>query len=181
MHFYDDERTAIMIDGVNLYAASRALGFDIDYKRLLTFFRSRSRLVRAAYFTIIAEDNEYLAIRPLIDWLAYNGYAVITKPTKAQGDGTGRRKITGSVDLELAVEAMRIESSVDHLVLFTGDGDLVSLLSALQSRGKRVSIISTLRSPTPMIADDLRRQADQFIDLADIKNEISKSSLPRSS
>ncbi|MFA5950195.1 MAG: NYN domain-containing protein [Hyphomicrobium sp.] len=176
MHFYKQERTVVLIDGINLYAASKALGFDIDYKRLLSFFRDTTLLVRAVYFTIVAEDNEYLAVRPLIDWLAYNGYTVITKPSKEGSDGAGRRKIRGSIDLELAVEAMRLGACVDHVVLFTGDSDFRSLISALQGSGKRVSVVSTLRTQPPVVSDELRRQADQFVDLADLQHVIGRDS-----
>ena len=180
MYFYQQERTAVLIDGINLYAASKALGYDIDYKRLLGFFRERTLLVRAVYFTIVTEDKEYLAIRPLIDWLAYNGYTVITKPTKESADGQGRRKIRGSIDLELAVEAMRIAPSVEHLVLFTGDGDFRSLISALQQNGKRVTVVSTLKTQPVVVSDDLRRQADQFIDLSDLESQIGRPAPVRS-
>jgi uncharacterized LabA/DUF88 family protein len=168
MHFYSTERVALFIDGANLYATAKALGFDIDYKRLLTLFRSKSQLVRALYYTALAEDQEYSSIRPLVDWLDYNGYTMVTKPTKEFTDALGRRKIKGNMDIELSVDAMRLADSLDHIVLFTGDGDFRALAAALQLKGKRVSVISTLQTQPAMVADELRRQADQFIDLADL-------------
>ncbi len=174
MHFYQNERVALFIDGANLYATSKSLGFDIDYKRLLAYFRQRSQLVRALYYTALAEDQEYSSIRPLIDWLDYNGYTMVTKPTKEFTDATGRRKIKGNMDIELAVDAMRLAESLDHIVLFSGDGDFRSLVNALQQKGKRVSFVSTLQTQPPMVADDLRRQADQFIDLADLEQVIGR-------
>lgn len=174
MHFYKNERVALFIDGANLYATSRSLGFDIDYKRLLQHFRDQCQLVRALYYTAIIEDQEYSSIRPLIDWLDYNGYTMVTKPTKEYTDASGRRKIKGNMDIELAVDAMRLSESLDHIVLFSGDGDFRSLVSALQQRGKRVSVVSTLQSQPPMIADELRRQADQFIDLRSLEKDIGR-------
>ncbi|MCB1485793.1 MAG: NYN domain-containing protein [Hyphomicrobiaceae bacterium] len=174
MHFYNSERIALFIDGANLYATAKSLGFDIDYKRLLTFFRSKGQLVRALYYTALAEEQEYSSIRPLIDWLDYNGFTMVTKPTKEFTDSTGRRKIKGNMDIELAVDAMRLADTLDHIVLFSGDGDFRSLVSALQQKGKRVSIISTLQTQPPMVADELRRQADQFIDLADLESQICR-------
>ena len=174
MHFYTDERVALFIDGANLYATSKSLGFDIDYKRLLSHFRQKGHLVRALYYTALAEDQEYSSIRPLIDWLDYNGYTMVTKPTKEFTDATGRRKVKGNMDIELAVDAMRLSESLDHIVLFSGDGDFRSLVAALQQRGKRVSVISTLQTQPPMVADELRRQADQFIDLADLESVIGR-------
>ena len=181
MHFYQSERVALFIDGANLYATSKSLGFDIDYKRLLTFFRQKGQLVRALYYTALAEDQEYSSIRPLIDWLDYNGYTMVTKPTKEFTDALGRRKIKGNMDIELAVDAMRLAESLDHIVLFSGDGDFKSLVAALQQKGKRVSVISTLQTQPPMVSDDLRRQADQFIDIADLEAMIGRdaSSGPR--
>jgi uncharacterized LabA/DUF88 family protein len=178
MHFYQPERVALFIDGANLYATSKSLGFDIDYKRLLNLFRSKAQLVRALYYTALAEDQEYSSIRPLIDWLDYNGYTMVTKPVKEFTDASGRRKIKGNMDIELAVDAMRLSENLDHIVLFSGDGDFKSLVAALQQKGKRVSVISTLQTQPPMVSDDLRRQADQFIDIADLETLICRDGAP---
>lgn len=179
MHFYPTERIALFIDGANLYATAKALGFDIDYKRLLALFRTKGQLVRALYYTALAEDQEYSSIRPLVDWLDYNGYQMVTKPTKEFTDSFGRRKIKGNMDIELTVDAMRLAESLDHVVIFTGDGDFRALVGALQQSGKRVSVISTLQTQPPMVADELRRQADQFIDLADLEDQICRDPASR--
>jgi uncharacterized LabA/DUF88 family protein len=174
VHIYQNERIALFIDGANLYATAKSLGFDIDYKRLLGVFRTKGQLVRALYYTALAEDQEYSSIRPLIDWLDYNGYTMVTKPTKEFTDATGRRKVKGNMDIELAVDAMRLADNLDHIVLFSGDGDFRSLVAALQQKGKRVSVVSTLQTQPPMVADELRRQADQFVDIADLEQQICR-------
>ncbi|MFA5949791.1 MAG: NYN domain-containing protein [Hyphomicrobium sp.] len=174
MHFYQSERVALFIDGANLYATAKALGFDIDYRRLLTVFKQKAHLVRALYYTVIADDQEYSSIRPLIDWLDYNGYSMVTKPTKEFTDATGRRKVKGNMDIELAVDAMRLAESLDHIVIFSGDGDFKGLVAALQQKGKRVSVVSTLQTQPQMASDELRRQADQFIDLADLEASVGR-------
>ncbi|MFZ4807339.1 MAG: NYN domain-containing protein [Hyphomicrobiaceae bacterium] len=179
MHFYERERTALFIDGANLYATAKALGFDIDYKRLLSMFRQKVLLVRALYYTALAEDQEYSSIRPLIDWLDYNGYTMVTKPTKEFTDSLGRRKIKGNMDIELTVDAMRLADNLDHIVLFSGDGDFRSLVAAIQQKGRRVSVVSTLQTQPAMVADELRRQADQFIDLADLEQMICRDPASR--
>jgi len=179
MHFYKTERVGVFIDGANLYAATKALAFDIDYKRLLKFFRDQSYLVRALYYTAIADEQEYSSIRPLIDWLDYNGYTMVTKPTKEYTDSMGRRKIKGNMDIELTVDAMRLSQNLDHVVIFTGDGDFRALVQALQENGKRVSVVSTLRTQPPMVADELRRQADQFIDLMSLEPDICRENSQR--
>lgn len=168
------ERIALFIDGANLYATAKSLGFDIDYKRLLREFQSKGRLLRAFYYTALIEDQEYSSIRPLIDWLDYNGYAVVTKPTKEFVDSLGRRKVKGNMDIELAVDAMEMAEHLDHLVLFSGDGDFRSLVEAVQRKGVRVSVISTITTQPPMIADELRRQADEFIDLVHLASRIGR-------
>ncbi len=179
MHFYQGERVALFIDGANLYATSKALGFDVDYKRLLALFRQKAQLVRALYYTALSEDQEYSSIRPLIDWLDYNGFTMVTKPTKEFTDAQGRRKIKGNMDIELAVDAMRLADTLDHIVLFSGDGDFRGLVAALQQKGKRVSVVSTLQTQPAMVADELRRQADQFIDLADLEQLIGRDASAR--
>ncbi len=157
-----------------MYSTAKAIGFDIDYKRLLKEFQGQAYLLRAYYYTALIEDQEYSSIRPLIDWLDYNGYKVITKPVKEFVDSAGRRKVKGNMDIELAVDAMELVESVDHIVLFSGDGDFRSLVEALQRKGRKVSVVSTLKTQPPMIADDLRRQADHFIDLASLANKIGR-------
>ena len=167
-------RIALFIDGANLHASARALGFDIDYKRLLKKFQSHGALLRAFYYTTIIEDQEYMSIRPLIDWLGYNGYTVVTKPTKEYIDAGGRRKVKGSMSIELAVDAMEITDRIDQMFLFSGDRDFRPLLEAVQRRGVHVTVVSTIASQPPMAADELRRQADIFVDLADLKSTVGR-------
>jgi len=167
-------KIALFIDGANLYATAKTLGFDIDYKRLLKEFQSRGTLLRAFYYTAIIEDQEYSSIRPLIDWLDYNGYTVVTKATKEFIDASGRRKVKGNMDIELAVDAMELAEHIDQMVLFSGDGDFRSLVEAMQRRGVRVTVISTISSQPPMIADELRRQADVFTDLVELQSKLGR-------
>jgi len=174
MDFRDDERVGLFIDGSNLYAAARALDFDIDYKNLLKVFAKNGRLVRAFYYTALIEDQEYSPIRPLVDWLDYNGYTMVTKPTKEFTDSTGRRKIKGNMDIELAVDVLEMAEHLDHAVIFSGDGDFRRLVEAVQRKGVRVSIVSTVKSSPPMVADELRRQADYFIEMDDLRKEIGR-------
>lgn len=176
----DNEKIALFIDGANLYATAKSLGFDIDYKRLLKEFQSRGRLVRAFYYTALIEDQEYSSIRPLIDWLDYNGYAVVTKPAKEFVDSLGRRKVKGNMDIELAVDAMEMAEHLDHIVLFSGDGDFRSLVEALQRKGVRVSVVSTITTQPPMVADELRRQADEFVDLIHLVKKVGRDPGERS-
>ncbi|HWX57434.1 NYN domain-containing protein [Bradyrhizobium sp.] len=167
-------RIALFIDGANLYAASRTLGFDMDYKRLLTEYQNQGTLLRAFYYTAVVEDLEYSPIRPLIDWLDYNGYTVVTKATKEFVDAFGRRKVKGSMDVELAVDAMELSAHIDHMVLFSGDGNFRPLVEAVQRRGVRVTVVSTVTSQPPMAADELRRQADVFIDLSELRTKVGR-------
>ena len=172
-------RTALFIDGANLYATARALGFDIDYRRLLREFQDRGALLRAFYYTAMIEDQEYTSIRPLVDWLDYNGYTVVTKPTKEFVDAGGRRKVKGSMSIELAVNVMELADHIDAMVLFSGDGDYRPLLKAVQRRGVHVTVVSTLASQPPMVADELRRQADAFLDLAELKPKLGRDPAER--
>jgi len=167
-------KLALFIDGANLNATAKALGFDLDYKRLLQEFQSRGELLRALYYTTI-DDQEFSSVRPLIDWLAYNGYTVVTKATKEYIDASGRRKLKRNMNVELAVDGMQLAEHVDELVLFSGDGDLRSLIEAVQRRGVRVTVISSVATQPPMIADELRRQADVFIDLEELQSRVGRS------
>ena len=172
--FYKDDRLALFIDGANLYAAGKALGFDIDYKLLRNEFMRRGKLLRAFYYTALLDNDEYSPIRPLVDWLHYNGYSMVTKPAKEYTDSHGRRKVKGNMDIELAIDAMELAPRVDHMVLFSGDGDFKPLVESLQRQGVRISVVSTIRSQPPMISDELRRQADNFIELDDLKEVIGR-------
>ncbi|MGY3443390.1 LabA-like NYN domain-containing protein [Bradyrhizobium sp. USDA 4473] len=173
------EKLALFIDGPNLHATSKALGFEIDYKRLLEEYRRRGPLLRAFYYTAIAEDQEYSSIRPLIDWLDYNGYTVVTKATKEFLDASGRRKVKGNMNIELAVDAMELAEHIEQMVLFSGDADFRSLVKAVQRRGVSVTVISTIAIQPPMIADELRRQADEFIELAQLKSKLRRDPTER--
>ena len=178
MNIYSQEKIALFIDGSNLYAAARALGFDIDYKNLLELFSSKGQLVRAYYYTALMDDQEYLPIRPLVDWLDYNGYTMVTKPAKEFTDASGRRKIKGNMDIELAIDVLEMADHLDNIVLFSGDGDFRRLVEAVQRKGVRVTVVSTVKSVPPMVADELRRQADDFIDLSSLSNEIARKHTP---
>jgi uncharacterized LabA/DUF88 family protein len=168
------EKTVVFIDGANLYATARGLDFDIDYKKLLAMFREGCNLVRAYYYTVLIEDQEYSPIRPLVDWLDYNGYTLVTKPAKDFTDSTGRRRIRNSIDVDLAVDMLEIADKVDHIVLFSGDGGYRRLIEAVQRRGARVTVISTVANNTATIADELRRQADRFVDLTSLQDHIAR-------
>lgn len=174
MLFYPHEKLALFIDGANLYATAKALGFDIDYKKLLQDFARRGQLIRAYYYTALIDDREYSPVRPLVDWLDYNGYSLVTRQVKEFTDAQGRRKLKGNMDIDLAIDAMELAPAIDHMVLFSGDGDFRRLVEAVQRKGRRVSVISTLRTQPPMVADELRRQADNFIDLAELQPMIAR-------
>ena len=176
--FYRDERLALFIDGSNLYAAAKALGFDIDYKLLRSEFMRRGKLLRAFYYTALLENEEYSPIRPLVDWLNYNGFTMVTKTAKEYTDSMGRRKVKGNMDIELAVNAMELAPHVDHIVIFSGDGDFRPLIESIQRQGVRVSVVSTIRSQPPMISDELRRQADNFIELDELRDVIGRPPRP---
>ena len=172
--FYRDEKLALFIDGSNLFSAAKSLGFDIDYKLLRSEFMRRGKMLRAFYYTALLENDEYSPIRPLVDWLNYNGFTMVTKPAKEFTDSMGRRKIKGNMDIELAVDALELAPHVDHIVIFSGDGDFRPLVESLQRKGVRVSVVSTIRSQPPMIADELRRQCDNFIELDELRDVIGR-------
>jgi len=181
MLFYPQEKLALFIDGANLYGAAKGLQFDIDYKRLLELFARKGILVRAFYYTAVAEEQEFSPLRPLVDWLDYNGFSVVTKPLKEFTDAQGRRRVKGNMDIELAIDVMEMADQVDHIVIFSGDGDFRRLVEAAQRKGRRVSVCSTIRTQPPMVSDELRRQADNFIELEDLKSAIARDGGTRTS
>ena len=174
MAFYQNERIALFIDGANLYSAAKAVNVEIDYRKLLEEFRKRGRLLRAYYYTALVENEDYSPIRPLVDWLQYNGYNVITKPAREFTDRDGRRRVKGDMDVEITVDMMNLSDKLDHIVLFSGDGDLRRVVEAVKDKGVRVSVVSTVKSQPGMISDELRRTADTFIDLVDLAKLIGR-------
>jgi uncharacterized LabA/DUF88 family protein len=182
MAFYPTDKIALFIDGANLYSAAKNLNIDLDYKKLIDEFQKRGVLVRAYYYTTIVEEQEYSPIRPLVDWLDYNGFTVVTKSAKEYVDPTGRKRYRGDMDVEIAVDMMEMAGHADHLVLFSGDGDFRRLVEAVQRRGVRVTVVSTMKSQPAMASDDLRRQADTFVELADLAAIIGRprtAAMPR--
>jgi len=174
MAFYKDEKLALMVDGANLYSAARALSLEIDFRKLLDEFRKRGRLLRAKYYTTILETDDHNPIRPLVDWLSYNGFNTVVKQAKEFTDREGRRKVRGNMDVELAVDMLEVAEHVDHIVLFSGNGDFRRAVEAAKRKGVRVTVISTIQSQPPMIGDELRREADVFIDLSDMSELIAR-------
>jgi len=174
MSFYPTDRIALFIDGANLYSAAKALNFDIDYRKLLDEFRKRGILIRAYYYTALVEGDDYSPIRPLVDWLDYNGFALVTKTAKEYVDSQGRKRWRGDMDIEIACDMMEMAGNADHLVLFSGDGDFRRLIEAVQRKGARVTVVSTVKSSPPMTSDELRRQADTFVDLADLASVVGR-------
>ncbi|HQT67413.1 MAG: NYN domain-containing protein [Rhodospirillales bacterium 20-60-12] len=174
MRFFPSEKTALFIDGANLYAASRSLGFDVDYRALLGFWEKKVNLIRAYYYSALLDTEEYSPLKPLTDWLAYNGYTLVTKPAKEFTDALGRRRIKGNMDIELAIDMLELAPHLDHAVLFSGDSDFRRVVEAVQRQGVRVTVVSSIKTSPPMIADELRRQADQYIELSDIAPDFTR-------
>lgn len=169
------ERSIALIDGSNTHSASKALGINIDYKKLLNYFQKRGTFLRAYYYTALNDNkDEHVAIKPLIDYLAYNGYAIVTKPTKEWLDEMGNKKIKGNMDIEIAVDALTMAPKIDHMYLFSGDGDFKYVVDAVQKMGVRVTVVSTMATRAPFIADELRRQTDEFIDLKELSSLIAR-------
>src|ERR1700751_2628101 len=149
MQFLPTERTALFIDGANLYSASRNLGFDVDYRNLLEFFRKKTHVIRAYYYSAVLETEEYSPLKPLTDWLAYNGYAFVTNPAKEFTDAARRRRAKGNIEIEIALDMLELADKIDHVVLFSGDSDFRRLVEAVQRRGVRVSVVSSIRTTPP--------------------------------
>ena len=173
--FYKNEKVAVLIDGAYLYALSRNLDFDIDYNRLLKWIGMRGQLLRASYYTVIQEDQEYSPIRPLVDWLDYNGFKVITKTSK-EDNTLHIRKKRPDIHVELSVDAMAIAKDVDHILLCAGDSDFTHLVKVLQTQGVRTSLFGTIQTSGQITSDELRRHADYFIEMKDIISDICRDS-----
>lgn len=174
MTSYPPERIALFIDGANLYSAAKSLNTDLDFRKLVEMYRANGVLVRAYYYTAVIEGEEFSPIKPLVDWLDYNGFTVVTKPVKRFTDGQGHVRTKGNMDMEIAVDMLELAPRLDHAILFSGDGDFRRLVQAVQAKGVRVTVVSTVKTQPPQIADELRRQADAFVDLADLLPEIGR-------
>ena len=168
------DRLALFIDGANLYSTAKALNADLDFSKLVEMYRATAVLVRAYYYTAVIEGEEFSPIKPLVDWLDYNGFTVVTKPVKRFTDAQGHTRTKGNMDIEIAVDMLEFAAHVDHIVLFSGDGDFRRLVEAVQAKGVRVTVVSTVKTQPPQIADELRRQADVFVDLNDLLPQIGR-------
>lgn len=164
MHFFPG-RTYVAIDGANLHSTTKALGVEVDFAKLLAVLGEGTDLLRANYFTAIDESSGVSTIRPFCDYLAYNGYSVVSKPAKSFSGTDGQRRIKGNMDIEIAVDALEMARHYDNYVLMSGDGDFTYLVKSLQRAGKRVIVVSALNQG--VLADELRRASDRFVDLSD--------------
>ncbi len=174
MVFYPEERIALFVDGANFYSTCKSLDFDVDYKKMLELFKEKGRLINARYYTAILEHEEYSPIRPLVDWLNYNGYQVISKPAKSYTDREGRSRIKGNMDIEIALDMVELADHVDHIILCSGDGDFRAAVEACQRKGTRVSVLSSMRTTPSMLADELRRQVNDVIEVSDMEPLIGR-------
>ena len=172
--FYKDERIAVFIDGKSLFACSKGLGFEIDFKLFRKEFARRGKLNKLSYFTTLVDNDEFSSVKPLVDWLTYNGYNTVTKTVKEYVDPSGFRKVKGNTAVEMTIAVLDMVPYVDHIVIVTGDKDFKPLIEAVQQRGTRVSVVSSIRVQPPMLSDDLRRQADNFIELDELRSLIEK-------
>lgn len=174
MSHHNTDRLALFIDGANLYSAAKALNVDLDFRKLLDVFAAKGRLIRAYYYTALIEGDEFSPVKPLVDWLDYNGFTVVTKPVKRYTDAQGHSRTKGNMDVEIAVDMLDLAPHLDHVVLFSGDGDFRRLVQAVQAKGVRVTVVSSVKSQPPQISDELRRQADAFIDLSDLAQDVGR-------
>ena len=164
---------AVFIDGSNLYESAKSLGFDTDYKKLLAVLNDEKDLMRAYFFTALPPKEVESPLRGAVDYMQFNGYDVITKETREYTDTvTGKVKVKGNMDMEIGVYAMRMAERVTDIVLFSGDGDFRILVEELKMKGCFVTVVSTIQGSTPMCSELLRREADQFVDLADMRDAI---------
>ncbi|WP_188129507.1 NYN domain-containing protein [Rhizobium sp. RU20A] len=173
--FDNREKVIVFIDGAHFYFVAKSLDFEIDFQKVLAYFKSEAYLVRANYYTAIAEDQEFIGLRPLVDWLDYNGYRVVTKAYKDLTDPSGKKRVRSSMEMELACDLFEQIDTADHLIIIAGDSDLARLVQTAQLKGKKVTVMSTLTGQLASISDELRRKADQFVDLSGFKEKFSRS------
>ncbi len=165
------KRAAIIIDGPNAKASANAAGFQVDYKKLLDFYSQEFDVFRAMYFTALPPRAVEAPIHKLTDWLGYNGYNVISKETKEYEQLDGSVKTKGNMDVEITVHTLELSKHVHELIFFTGDGDFRFLLETVQRSGLRATVIAA----RGVVSDDLRKQADRYVDLADMRNKFDQN------
>jgi uncharacterized LabA/DUF88 family protein len=173
-----EARVALFIDGESLNEATKALGSNVDFRKLRDVFGSQNRLLRAHYYALVP-PREFVTIKPLLDWLSFNGYSVTEKPLKERVSSNGHARMSGSIAIELTIDALQTAPHVDTIVLVTGDCRYRPLVSEIQMRGVRVIAVSTRAVRPAVISDELVRQVDEFVELADLLPQISRSRSPR--
>lgn len=161
------ERIGLFIDGISLQHAANVLQMKLDFKRLLQLFQQRGHLVGANYYSVIPPQPAADTAKPLLDWLSYNGFNVLARSSPHAGDAENIL----SLAVDISVDAMQRAAHLDHVVLISACRELQSLICALKTMGRRVSVVSTMRGhSTP---DELRRHADIFLDLEELRPIIA--------
>ena len=170
------ERIGLFIDGSNFHSTTKLLNLEVDYLKLLNFFKGKGQMIRAYYYTALPDQSEISPLRKLTDFLDYNGYTIVSKQTKEYTDHmSGERRVKGNMDMELALDMLKMSKHLDHVYLFSGDGDFCRLLEDVQDRGVRVTVVSSTHTQPKLIADSLRRKADAFLDIDDIYEDLSRN------
>jgi uncharacterized LabA/DUF88 family protein len=164
-----NKRIALFIDGANFYVSTKVVGFDMDWKRFIEYYEQQGDFIRAYYYSGIIPrvEGEHDSMRGVLDWISYNRFQLRSKPAKVFIDPvTQRRTVKGNMDIEICIDAWNMAPHITDMYLFSGDGDFIPLVEKVQSQGVRVHVISTTDEKNSMCADGLRRQCDNYYELA---------------
>ncbi|MGX9687497.1 LabA-like NYN domain-containing protein [Deinococcus wulumuqiensis] len=163
------ERIGLFIDGANVYAAAKRLGWNFDHRKILEHFAGMGALYNAFYYTAVPAQIDDKQKR-FVDALTYMGYTVRTRPLRENTDEHGDTSRRASLDIELVTDLLTTESRYDVAVLLSGDGDFERPVEVLRARGKRVIVASI----PEMTSYELRNAADEYVDLASIREQVER-------
>lgn len=146
---------AVLIDVQNLYYSARNLyQARVNFGAILKLGVSNRNLVRAFAYVVRTKSGEE---KPFFEALVKLG--IETRIRDLQEFYGGLKK--ADWDVGITVDAIRISSSIDTIILVSGDGDFFQLIEYLKNQGKRVEIIAFGRSAS----SKLKESADEFIDM----------------
>ena len=173
--FYPNERTSIFIDGRSLFHTARKLDFEVDLSKFSQYFASKFQLVRCSYYTPVSEERTPL--HNILDWLSYNGFTVSTRVFSPDNHPPS---ISSLMSVDIIEQTLGNGYAGDepyalqHVVIVSGDGDYCPVVKFLKSRSIRVSVMSSLETEPLSISEELRRLADNFIELDDLRSELER-------
>lgn len=158
---HKEQRVGILVDISNMYHSAKNLfGKKVNFQEILKQAVAGRKLIRATAYAVRTETEEET---PFFEALSQQGFEIKMKDLQIFAGGAKK----ADWDVGLAIDAIKLASKLDVIILVSGDGDFLPLVSYLQNnKGCLVEVMSFGKTTSARLIEE----ADDFTDLAKNKN-----------